>query len=669
MISRKPAHTRTWVLGVAALLIATVVVSVLWQTRAWQRSGKQASAEPSHSTAGIDDPRALGRQARQAVADGHFAEAFDLYRRLNAPLWTADDCFTIGSALLRRDRIVPGWAALEAARRLDPKHGETLRAIDSLQGKVASANGSERVRLHEAARGVEFLRNIPKGPPLGLLALGLARFAPDTDHEEEFLARIGVRDRTVLRGVNSIVIATNLVAQLLLEAGRASEAYELLDSCISKGTTDSNVVDDLPTSEREAAWLLSRAALQLDRNKVADAMLVLAADFGKRTTLSPEPAPFVGSKQCAECHGKIYHQQQDESRHALTLRLGTGLKDVPLPTHPVPDPVSPGITHAFVRKGEDRIEMESRAASQAVRAIVEYAVGSGRHGITMIAKDMQGTERELRVSYFAEKSSWGETKGIDFPPRDAAEHIGVPLTTGTLHRCLSCHTTWARAVDLSRPGPRGPEAEDRGIGCERCHGPGLNHVKAARSGFADMAIALGPNAPSPLRLKSCVECHAADGSVQPSDPEFTRAQGTTFLFSRCFTASKDRFGCTTCHDPHRPVETAAAFYESKCLLCHGAMAAKGGAQPTAKVDHGTGPTLSRMCRVNPADGCITCHMPKVEDPSRRSSFTDHHIRVHRTPARAHAVSPRPAGTRQADSLRPLSLDRRTAMIKEEPGPS
>ena len=54
-----------------------------------------------------------------------------------------------------------------------------------------------------------------------------------------------------------------------------------------------------------------------------------------------------------------------------------------------------------------------------------------------------------------------------------------------------------------------------------------------------------------------------------NDPEFTRAQGTTFLFSRCYTARKDQFGCTTCHDPHRSVEKSMLHYEAECLNCHG----------------------------------------------------------------------------------------------------
>ena len=89
-----------------------------------------------------------------------------------------------------------------------------------------------------------------------------------------------------------------------------------------------------------------------------------------------------------------------------------------------------------------------------------------------------------------QNQSWGETKGIDFAPRDAGDHIGIGLGRKALHQCLQCHTTWFRSVDHEHVGPRGPEGEDRGIGCERCHGPGLNHVKAAHSGFAEMAIAL-----------------------------------------------------------------------------------------------------------------------------------------------------------------------------------
>ncbi len=59
------------------------------------------------------------------------------------------------------------------------------------------------------------------------------------------------------------------------------------------------------------------------------------------------------------------------------------------------------------------------------------------------------------MSYFGLDQSWGPTKGIDFAPRDAGDHIGMGLGRKTLDRCLSCHTTWFRSVAPdSLAGPR-----------------------------------------------------------------------------------------------------------------------------------------------------------------------------------------------------------------------
>jgi hypothetical protein len=657
---------RKILLGGAAVGIATAIVVVAWQSGARLRvptDGNSASARRPTSESAIES---LADRARQAADQDRLPEAFELYRTLDSGRWRAPDCFAIASGLLRQGRLALGWAALEASRRIDPDHVATARELGVFEGKIASATGEERARIHEAARRVEVLRLIPGGPPLATLVLGLARFADHSSQEDEFLDRLGVRDRGFLREIKSTDSATMLITRLLMEVGRAPEAYVLLELLTGASTGRGDLVHDKSPTEREAAWLLSRAALQLDRHKVADAMLALAGEFGKPARPSPEPAPFVGSKRCEECHGKIFHDQQGESRHALTLRFGKSLKDVPLPAHPVPDPVVPGITHAFTRKGDDRIELESCEGNQVIRAVVEYAVGSGRHGITMIARDDQGIDRELRVSYFAAQQSWGETKGINFPPRDAGEHVGVGLSSRSLHQCLGCHTTWFRAVDLGLSTTRRPEGEDRGIGCERCHGPGLNHIKAAQSGYADMAIAQGANSAIPPRLKSCVECHAADGSVEPSDPEFTRAQGTTFLFSRCYTASKSEFGCTTCHDPHRSVETAVDHYESKCLHCHGAIKpGAGSTRPDPSPVDGKGQAAASTCPVNATGKCISCHMPKVDDPSRRSRFTDHHIRVHRrsASARTSAGSPRSASPGHPPPTRALPENERSAIIE------
>ena len=633
MTSTTQQRSRIFVLVGAILLFLVASALVFKLARGWTFFTHESKAHFTIAERGSGDESEETRRGRAvaSIRDGRFDQAFEFYRTLDQLRWKADDCFALGSALLKQDRLVLGWAALEAAKRIDPKHSPSLQALDQLQNKLAVARGQEQVVLHDAADGVEFLRGVSGGAPLGLLVFGLVRYAGDASQEQEFLDRIMVRDRILLRAVNTTAAATKYVARLLLETGRAAEARDLLKDLYARSDDRSQAPLSQvgPNPHLETAWLLSRAALQLDLRELADSMLRLAGDFGKNATSSPEPSPFVGSKRCGDCHGAIYRDQQLASHHAETLRLGTDLKDVPLPSGPVPDPRFPGITHTFSRLGDDRIELTVREGDRVKRAIIEYAVGSGHQGITMIAKDEQGIDRSLRISYLHDGPTWTETKGANSAPGEPGEQIGRALGLKSLRHCIHCHATWYRAVDLSQTGPRGPEARDHGIGCERCHGPGLNHVKAVESGFAEPAIALTAKTPSDPRLKSCTECHAADGSIEPSDPEFTRSQGTTLLFSRCYTASKDRFGCTTCHDPHKVLDNSIPTYEAKCLACHAAAVSQADKAPTTGIVAERVHPSASSCPINPTAQCISCHMPKVDDPSRRAQFTDHHIRVHR----------------------------------------
>src|SRR5262249_13251981 len=98
-------------------------------------------------------------------------------------------------------------------------------------------------------------------------------------------------------------------------------------------------------------------------------------------------------------------------------------------------------------------------------------------------------------------------------------------------------------------------------------------------------------------------------SVSRSDPGAIRFQATTLTWSRCYTQSRDTLDCLTCHDPHRNAQTSPAFYESKCLDCHG-------------------PQAPTRCPVNPRRDCIGCHMPTIRGAVPHAMFTDHDIRIH-----------------------------------------
>ena len=66
------------------------------------------------------------------------------------------------------------------------------------------------------------------------------------------------------------------------------------------------------------------------------------------------------------------------------------------------------------------------------------------------------------------------------------------------------------------PGWSGPEALDKGIGCERCHGPGELHLTPIKTKFLDPVIA-GPAHAAPSAVNQlCGKCHAQHFLAMPA---------------------------------------------------------------------------------------------------------------------------------------------------------
>jgi hypothetical protein len=341
----------------------------------------------------------------------------------------------------------------------------------------------------------------------------------------------------------------------------------------------------------------------------------------------PEPSRFVGSNRCAECHQSIFRSQQD-SRHAHTFFRVSELGALSLPQDSVADPGDGKVTHSIRRSGDQRLEQETHSGDHIYSAVVEYAFGSGDRGLTLVGRAQTGQAFELRLSQYrnGKRTEWDITAGHMPHPDKPDRYLGESLTEDAVRHCLSCHVTDVRAILKSS----GPLAEDHGIGCEKCHGPGENHILAVKAGIPDMAI-IDPRMATGSRLvKLCAECHSPRrGKVKRDDPDAVRFQGTTFTWSRCFLESRDKLDCVTCHDPHRNAVTVASQYEAKCLSCHTSAPHTLGARSPSEP---TGPTESSMpaaCPVDPRNGCIACHMPTVRNVVPHSSFTDHFIRVHR----------------------------------------
>ena len=279
---------------------------------------------------------------------------------------------------------------------------------------------------------------------------------------------------------------------------------------------------------------------------------------------------------------------------------------------------------------------------------VHFVLGSGNHARTYLYRTPGGELYQLPIAWYSQTKAWGMAPGFDRPDHDGVRRM-------VRRECLFCHNAYpdVPAGSDARLAPHAfPERLPEGIGCQRCHGPGADHARAAFRGevaAARAAVVNPARLPAPLRDDVCDACHLqpsvaipgarrfgrGDYSFRPGEPladylvqtdvvEAGRSPAERFEInhhpyrlrqSRCFTGSGGRLGCLTCHDPHRKVAAPAraGHYRAACLTCHDAGACRRPASSGDAADHG--------------DDCVSCHMAaRRPQDVVRVVMTDHLIR-------------------------------------------
>ncbi len=554
---------------------------------------------------------ALRLAARAAARLRRDASAQSLYARLgDQSAMSAEDYYLLGTAFERSGDHLSALENWQRGLLLDPGHPEILtETIRSLleTRQFAGAAGAAR---ELAARPGEEAR--------GDLLLGVVESErDDLARAGEALGRALARDPLASSAPDLASTFGRPLGRALLRTGKAAEAVPALEAVLASGP------------DPEASWFLSRAYLLAGKLDAAAVALRGVGAYRDRHATAHEPSPGVGASRCAECHPAIYKAEQS-SLHSRTFLRGPGLDALPLPDAPVPDPALSGVRYE-IRRADGKVRFDAEEKEEIRRAVVEFAFGSGHHGVTLVGTDEGGRARELRLSHYADGPVWDVTTGQSATPPQAAGVLGRFLSAEDVHACLACHTTDPRSA---REG-RAPLGTDRGIGCERCHGPGEAHIKAIAARFPDPAIARPRLATAAQVVALCAGCHSPPFvGVTPAHPLAVRFPGTGLTWSRCYSESGGALSCVTCHDPHRDAETKPAYYESKCLSCHSAAKPSPPALPPVE-------KAGAPCPVNPGRDCLSCHMPKTKTTIPHTLFTDHFIRVRRASDPAAAVLPRP----------------------------
>lgn len=627
------AQRRTWsIAGTGAcLLLAILVAAFVWSgrlhlgTRGDALAEARTAFERGHFATAAQMARARLREskgdtdalrllARCYTRQGRFDLAQDIYHELTVERMEADDCVLLANMLSGSGETAAAQKLLESALEKEPDHPETLAELARLFARSD--------RLLEAQELARRLSLIPGWEAHGWVLQGiLFHELSQPERASEVLAR-AISTPSRAPGEMAAADVRKLLARAQLAQSQPEAALETLAPLLDGASSDS-----------EAVWLSSRAFLQKREFGAAERALERSAGHGANSPLEREPSPYAGAAACATCHKDIYDSQQS-SHHAHTFARAADMERWSLPREPVPDRFDSEVLHELIRLDQELVYSTTRAGQKA-GGTVDFVFGSGDRGATPVGRDEHGALVEFRLSYYGADVGWDVTTGHPDLPSNAATggpgaFLGRRLTRDIFRRCFECHTTDAHLA-LQRSGPT---AADHGIGCERCHGPGGNHVVAMNAAprLGDLAIARPRLANNVEVTGLCARCHSPRGNVvEQTDPLSIRFQGSTLTWSRCFTQSQGSLSCVSCHDPHTDARTEPAYYEQKCLDCHAPARVRSEASDLA--DNTRSIVLPESvrrvpCPVNERSGCIECHMPERANVIRNTRFTDHFIRVH-----------------------------------------
>lgn len=338
---------------------------------------------------------------------------------------------------------------------------------------------------------------------------------------------------------------------------------------------------------------------------------------------------YSGAASCAKCHSSA-NRDWASSRHSKMIQPAT-------PQSVIGDfsarkVVLRGSTYSLRQSNGNYYITESYFRGTPWEHRVDYTLGSRRiqHYLTTLPN---GRIVLIPATWDNVRRRWIHNVDI----ADPEEAPGVQVQVWNKF-CYSCHVSREEKNFDLQAAKYTTIWQDFGTNCERCHGPGGEHIAWANSGAldADTLKAVRETIANPARMTSerstmvCAQCHSfrdiyVDGFragtnyydyflpaleyIQPNskDPAYW-ADGRTRRFSndamglwesQCYL--KGGATCLTCHaTPHNTNidvnPQLKATNNGLCTQCHQAI----GADLTAHTHHGASSAGS---------SCVECHMP------------------------------------------------------------
>jgi Flp pilus assembly protein TadD len=351
------------------------------------------------------------------------------------------------------------------------------------------------------------------------------------------------------------------------------------------------------------------------------AVMSAAGDDPQQTSpAKPAENGYVGNEACATCHGSVSesfsrtahaHASGPASENLVTGEFSHQKSQVKYRVYSE----SGKVLMSFERPGDPMVQG---------RRELLYYIGQGRRGTTYLFS-VDGYFFETPINLYTSRHVW------DMAPAYGDAHE-IPMNLPALTSCMDCHVSGIRPpIDGTENRYAMPLFLHAGVTCERCHGPGENHVNAGKGTMVNP-----PKLAPERRDQICMQCHLEGNAAierpgkhlyqyRPGDDlsDYVRyfvltdtgkpglraaSQFEELAQSTCKKKSGDAMSCTSCHDPHRTIspDERVAFYRSKCLACHGVQ-------------------FGEKHHSNQPD-CTQCHMPAALSSNiAHTAVTNHSI--------------------------------------------
>jgi predicted CXXCH cytochrome family protein len=344
---------------------------------------------------------------------------------------------------------------------------------------------------------------------------------------------------------------------------------------------------------------------------------------------------YVGSKRCKDCHWREYDTWRN-TLHSKFMQLANEYT----------------VIGDFERNSKLTIKVSNKSPKLAGEEVnstmfkkdgkfyvntigpdleshdyeITNVIGIGRRQ-NYLTKFLNGEIHVLPVEWDVMRETWVDLNGLkkNFP--GDGEYWSDSESIWQF-KCGGCHVTGIEINYDKINNDFDSTWVDQGIGCEACHGPGSNHVKAASEYFDyEKETIINPaNLPWRLRAMVCGQCHnwgASVAEVSPSkegfpkkyrysydylpgkalylfyieEPEAKKKHHQQYNEWKTSAHAKAGIMCTTCHNVHQKEDVKIAMTkltsDSLCMDCH--------------------ITLQRRAahRIHTFGSCVACHMPRT----------------------------------------------------------